>query len=146
MYACGGRSRVPYFEANVGRLNPSATEPRLPLTFVCFSGSGAVAADSNVDDNTIVVEVIISVTPDTSIIADGSTQNFAVAVNYGSSTVTPTVETFTAVHDQSSINGVSCGYSVSITMYGQHHIALCAHHCVHYNLLCLRVYEVRLIN
>ena len=69
-----------------------------------------MAADNNADDNTIQVEVIISVTSDTAVIADGSTHDFAVAVNYGTATVNPTVETFTAVHDQSSINEVSCGH------------------------------------
>ena len=67
-----------------------------------------MAADNNADDNTIQVEVIISVTSDTAVIADGSKHDFAVAVNYGTATVNPTVETFTAVHDQSSINEVSC--------------------------------------
>ena len=67
----------------------------------------AYLADDNVDDDTIVIELILGLSADTALLADGASKNFMLDVNYGASTENPTIPTFTVTHDLTGINQVT---------------------------------------
>lgn len=71
---------------------------------VCNTGAGPLASNTTVDDNTIMLEVTIGLTPKTAVIANGATGSFgSVAVIWGSSTITPDIPTFIVTHNQTGI-------------------------------------------
>nr|KAG5686353.1 hypothetical protein BaRGS_008367 [Batillaria attramentaria] len=67
-------------------------------------GNGIMVADDNIDDDTIVVEVMVGLTSDTAVLAAGSSHTFDVEVNHDGTAITQTSPAFTVTHDTSGIN------------------------------------------
>ncbi|XP_070193766.1 uncharacterized protein [Littorina saxatilis] len=88
-------------------LTGANTKGSLDFGVLSNVGADSQVPDSNIDDNSIVVEVMIGLTSDTAVIADNSNHAMTVAVNHNGASVAPTVGSFTAVHDQSTINSTA---------------------------------------
>ncbi|KAL8587122.1 hypothetical protein ACOMHN_026090 [Nucella lapillus] len=99
------------YEPDINGLNTKAS---IDFETVANVWTGSLSATSTVDDNTMIVEVMVGVSSDTSVISDRSSHGFSLVVHYDSSAISGTaVPTFTAIHDQSSLTSIGANVSGS---------------------------------
>ena len=83
-----------------------------------YAGSQGIAADSVVDGDTVLLEVVVGVSPDTEIIGDGSTHSVNLIIDWDGNLLKPIVPTFTVTYSASGIVKVSLYACLNISDRG----------------------------